>query len=268
MNQLLLANRRQEYKSGPAGRGFLCRVVEGGMTRVLRLRGVTKLIKQKIRKPRNTARTLRLFTLTPGYAPVFNTKATGKTVHQHLQHSVMCVRSGDPCQCLRLYGAPTPPLHRQTTSVQDCVRAANLFVTEYGLVPLAGEVIVRHATLGVGTQIDALFRSRQTIAAHGSGDRSPVVLVSWKSGAGPRDPVELERHRAQVAFEWSALATTHQVRVECAYIVYVTSGKHRSSQHREGFYFVEPVPAEDISALVARLAPSARQLAAVAAKRK
>jgi hypothetical protein len=262
METLLALNVSGAYAAGPSGRGFVCR--SDGAT--LRLKGVTKLINRRFKKARGAAaagngRTLRLFALPSGAVPTRNTMANGERIHRHVLHRLMCGRPYALCQCHRIYGGATATLHTQSESVKACVRAAETFAEDHALVPLAGEVIVHHAPTGVGTRIDALFRSKRTLREHGAGERAPVVLVSWKSGAGPRDLVELERHRAQVAFEWTSLQETHHVTVEAAHIVYLTPVMRRGTHRVDGYYHAEPVARAAVPALVKRLQPTAREVA-------
>jgi len=265
MNTLLELNATGAYSAGPQGRGFVCRAA--GAT--LRLKGVTKLINRRFKKARGAAaagngRTLRLFALPSGAVPTRNTMANGERIHRHALHRLVCGRPYALCQCHRIYGGATPALHTQSESVKACVSAAETFAQDYALVPLAGEVIVHHVPTGVGTRIDALFRSRA--AASGADERTPVVLVSWKSGAGPRDLVELERHRAQVAFEWTALEETHGAVVSRAYVVYLTPVMRRGTHRVDGYYHAEPVARAAVADLVKRLQPTARELAKTRAR--
>lgn len=263
MNQLLKLNESGQFKAGPRQRGFVCQVpaAQAGPGRAAtvtkRLKGITKLIARTYKRtaprvPNPTGgarpgrgyrggapivkRTLKLFTLPTGTVPLINTKRVGTAVHRHVMHHVVCVPQSD-CQCKRVHGSATPALTRQLVSVRACVSSAQTFVRDYNLEPVGAEVIVHHHQLGVGTRIDALFRPRG--AARGT--NGPIVLVSWKSGIGPRDTVDFTRQRAQIELERQALVNTHRVNVVSGYIVYLTAARNMSTKQVAAYYHAERV---------------------------
>jgi hypothetical protein len=256
MNRLLKLNETGQFHAGPRQRGFVCTVPQthsrpGGRQVTKRLKGITKLIARKYKRgsaPRTPARpggrrggmvikrTLKLFTLPVGTVPLINTKRVGTAVHRHVMHHVVCLPRSD-CQCKRVHGSATPALTRQLVSVKACVSSAQTFVRDYNLEPVGAEVIVHHHQLGVGTRIDALFRPRGAAKTN----NGPIVLISWKSGVGPRDTVDFTRQRAQIELERQALVNTHGVNVVCGYIVYLTAARNMSTKQVAAYYHAERV---------------------------
>jgi len=251
MDTLLHLNNSGQFTSGGGGRGFLCRVPRrsaiggAGSTVAVRCKGLTKFVNRwcprkpaarvgSATRPRGRTaveRTLRLFTLPAGVRAIASSLKSGDKIHRHVMHNLMCVHSGD-CRCVRVYGSNTPALSGQSASVRACVDAAKTFALRQGLVPIAGEVIIfNNSGADVATQADAIFRR----ASVRPGNKSPVVLVSWKSGAGPRNQIELERHEAQVAFECGTLEQCHGVVVEGAYVVYLSAGQTISTKRIAGY---------------------------------
>ena len=243
MNSLLELNESNQFKAGPRQRGFVCKVPgpgPGDRSVTKRLKGITKLIARKYKRTgRHNAtvkRTLKLFTLPVGNVPLINTKRVGTAVHRHVMHHVVCVPRSD-CQCRRVHGSATPTLTRQLVSVRACVSSAQTFVRDYNLEPVGAEVIVHHHQLGVGTRIDALFRPRGSSRANGG----PIVLISWKSGVGPRDTVDFTRQRAQIELERQALVNTHNVNVVSGFIVYLTAARNMSTKQVAAYYHAERI---------------------------
>jgi len=255
MDDLRRLNISNNYKAGPRQRGFYCRV-DGAMQH---LKGITKRIASKIKKVKPAAgshrRTaLKLFKLPPGCSPLINTRANGERIHRHVMHNVVCPHIREGCQCKRVNGKATTPLQNQKVSVKACVNAARSFGEDHGLIPLDAEVIVYNKDLKMATRVDAIYQSADSVKRS-----DPVTLVSWKSGSGPRDEIELERHRAQVAFEWHSLTETHRVPVSHAYIVYLCAGRQMSSKRVNGFYHAEQVFQDEVPALVARLGKASKK---------
>jgi hypothetical protein len=245
MNTLLYLNASGQYAAGGGGRGFLCKVARRhAITGVVvmssvRCKGLTKFINRWCPRPKGSGsrgrgaveRTVRLFTLPSGVRAIPSGLASGDRIHRHVMHQLMCAQSG-VCRCVRVYGSATPAISAQSASVRACVEAAKSFAAARNLVPVAGEVIIYNTSgAEIATQVDAIFRRASVPLA----EKSPVVLVSWKSGAGPRDRVELERHEAQVAFECGTLEQCHGVVVEGVYVVYLSAGQSVSTKRVSGY---------------------------------
>lgn len=223
-----------------------------------RLSGITNLIKKCYPSPRQTRgvptqRHLKLFNFQAGVVPIASNMRRGELVHRHVSHSVFCSpkkSGGGGCQCVRLYGGGgnTPALATEQISVRRCVSAAQQFVSDFDLEPVGAEVKICHRTLPYGTSVDALFQRGEMVGV--PMPQRPVVLVSWKTGQGPRNDFELRQHQAQVAFEWATLVGSHRIAVESAYIVYLTAARGTGSNRAvTGHYFPLAVDASTIGGL-------------------
>lgn len=228
MDALLARNTNRELRSGPAGRGFY----DG--TR--RCRGVTKLLKRFVRGDTSepTARMAR-----PGWRTMVSSRLCGAGVHRVLMHEIVCAAVG--CRCgLQQQAAPDARLTAQTFS-RACVAGARAFLEAASLRPAAGELVVAHPWLAVATRVDLVCRDA----------RGRAVVVSWKTGGGAANAVELRRHKTQVAFEWSLLEGAGE-RVAAAYVVYV-GGAMRGAAVAP-FYFAHPVTRDEARTLADTLA--------------
>jgi hypothetical protein len=235
MDELVRLNVSGEYRSGPRQRGFVCKV--GGRTR--QLRGLTKLTHRLFKRQQHTPLSNgsnRLVLLPPGTVPLINTMRVGTAVHRHVMHAVMCTPLG-ACRCKVATGAAPGRLNQQCVSVRACVSSARTFVREYRLEPVIGEPVIYIGELGLATRPDALFRP----VGAARGPRGPIVLVSWKSGAGPRTEAEYREHWAQVKLERSGLVNTHHVNVVASYVVYLTAARDMSSMQVQAFYCAHKV---------------------------
>lgn len=237
IHELIRLNVSGEFKSGARQRGFMCRVPDPrapGGHKTKRLKGLTKLTKRLFRRrqPGNELNAAgRLFVLPSGTVPLLNTRRVGTNIHRHVMHSTICKPTNN-CRCKAVCGIGTGRLEAQQVSVRACVSSAHTFVRDYNLEPVIGEPIIYLQALGLATRADALFRPRGTSKGAGG----PIVLVSWKSGAGPRSNAEYMQHCAQVKFERDALINTHGVNVTAAYIVYLTAARDMSSKEVKAFY--------------------------------
>lgn len=294
LRQLLARNHSGAYKSGAQGRGFVCSDVDARTQRatVRRLPGITKLVNRYFPRPRSASPArLRLFTLPDGVRAVSSSARLGETIHRQVMHELFCAPA-TVCRCVGT-GA-TPPLHAQKPSVRVCVAAAKQFMAAHFLAPVAGELIIANRTLPIATRLDALalsvapapaapplpagqagarraavpdgsllapqaFRGPEASAASREGQGS-VTLVSWKTGTGPRNDIELRRHQAQAAFEWATLTGSHGVSVSAAYIVYLCAGMNSKTHRTQGFYHAEPLDAAmaaDLYTVIKRKAAAA-----------
>jgi len=241
IHELIRLNASGEFKSGARQRGFMCRVADTrapGGYKIKRLKGLTKLTKRlfKRRQPGDMNAAGRLFVLPSGTVPLLNTRRVGTNIHRHVMHATIC-RPTNNCRCKEVNGIGTGRLEAQQVSVRACVSSAHTFVRDYALEPVIGEPIIYLQALGLATRADALFRPRG--AAKGAS--GPIVLVSWKSGAGPRSNAEYMQHCAQVKFERAGLVDTHHVNVVAAYIVYLTAARDMSDKQIKAFYHVHKV---------------------------
>jgi hypothetical protein len=199
MDDLIARNRSGELRSGPDGRGFYA---DGR-----RCRGVTKLLNVHVRGDTSAAlgRVERR-----GWRTMASSRATGAIVHRVLMHGIVCA-SGGSCVCVD-GGAAGPPSQRVASYAYSrvCLAAAKAFLRGAGLTPVAGELVAAHPRFPVATRID--------LVCHDAAQR--VVVVSWKTGGGAANAVEMRRHKTQVAFEWSLVEAAGQ-RVASAHVVYV-----------------------------------------------
>jgi hypothetical protein len=231
MNALISRNASGELRSGPAGRGFY----DG----VRRCRGVTKLLKRFVRgnTAEPTARVERR-----GWRTMASSRRCGAGVHRVLMHDIVCAVVGCTCGT----AAPDRRLAALAFS-RACLAGARAFLAAAGLRPAAGELVVAHPWLPVATRVDLVCRDA----------RGRAVVVSWKSGGGAANAVELRRHKTQVAFEWSLLEGAGE-RVAAAYVVYV-GGALRGAELAP-FYFAHPVARDEARALADALAARIVQL--------
>jgi len=199
MDQLLARNRSGALRAGPAGRGFY----DDGR----RCRGVTKLLRIHVRgnTAEPTARVERR-----GWRTMASSRATGAIVHRVLMHGIVCATHGRcTCAAAGAEGAPSQRVAAQAYS-RVCLSAARAFLHDAALAPLAAEVIVAHPAFPVATRIDLVCRDAQ----------QKLVVVSWKTGGGAANAVEMRRHKTQAAFEWSLVEAAGE-RVAAAHVVYV-----------------------------------------------
>lgn len=197
MEQLLERNAEGELRAGPAGRGFY----DGRR----RCKGTTKLLRRFLRKGlrKPIPRVMRA-----GWRLMVSSRTTGTTIHRILLHGIVCELGTCICDTA---GAPPPDTRiRAQMYSRACLAAGREFLCDAGLTPVAGEVIVAHPRFPVATRIDLVCRN-----AH-----DHCVLVSWKSGGGPANECERQRHATQVAFEWSMVEAAGE-RVAAAHVVYV-----------------------------------------------
>lgn len=272
LRRLLYANECGDLRSGPAQRGFLCRRAEvrdrrtrivtrrlPGITRVLNAR-VGKRVRQaqaaKNAKWRPHARTMRLFSVPASTRLVASSRARGEQIHRHVMHQLICLSpSTGACRCVAATGARAPALAAvREPAVRACVDGARTFAERHGLVPVAGELVVASRKLPYATRIDGLFARRADNA---------LVLVSWKTGLGPRDADEHRAHRTQLAFEWLTLSGSHRVDIAQGYIVYLAAAVQRTGARRTaGYYHADELSAADATALYTAF--KRRRLAALA----
>jgi len=186
MQQLRALNANAAFRPNAGYRGFVCngRLLPGLGPKLHRLR-----------LGGDTTRALRVFSGYSGTRVLSGQQGGGISVHATL------------ARALAQNTAPLPDCY-----VNTCVRAAMLFAAKYRLVHEASELIICHPTLPLATRFDALFRRG-----------TERVLVSWKSGRGPRHAADLLQHSAQLAMEWRMLEHGHGVRVSRAYVVYLSA---------------------------------------------
>lgn len=236
MNLVRQLNESNTWKEGPGGRGFVQsrpqRRVCGGLTKVLRQR-----IKGGKRKQ---VRTIAL--QQPGWRILTSSKRRGIAVHRILMHRLVCVPMRK-CFCVSNVLATSRP-DRFTSACQE---AAERFVAEYKLEPVAAEMIVLHPTLPIGTRFDAMFRHKET---------RRLVLVSWKTGAGVTNECDWTRAQTQVAWEWMTLekwATPADERISTAFIVYVGAATIMRTGQQIGFYAANRIDRKRASELATSL---------------
>lgn len=257
LNTLLQLNKDGHLRQGPAQRGFFARLDPHSPLR--RLRGITKLIKacypaKKLAPGTRLQRSIKLFSFKDGVVPIASNMRRGELVHRHIAHASFCLPKNGGCQCRRLYGehsANTPALATEQISVRRCVSAAQRFLKDFHLRPVAAETKVCHRRLNYGTSIDAIGQQEDADVDVPNGQQVPVVPISWKTGIGPRDENELRQHQAQLAFEWATLVGTHGVAVEAGYIVYLTAARATRGPQRTvtGHYFALSLDASQVAAL-------------------
>ena len=235
MNLVRELNETSTWKEGPGGRGFVQsqpqRRVCGGLTKVLRQR-----IKAGKRKQVRT-----IAVQQPGWRILASSKRRGTIVHRLLMHQLICAPMRK-CYCP---GKPLPCTPDRFSIA--CQEAAQRFVAEYKLEPVAAEMIVLHPTLPIGTRFDAMFRHKET---------RQLVLVSWKTGVGVTNECDWTRAQTQVAWEWMTLekwATPGDERISTAFIVYVGAATIVRTGQSIGFYAANRIDRKHASKLAASL---------------
>lgn len=241
MDTISERNASRTWKEGPTGRGFVetkpRRRVCGGVTKILRRR-ITKGKGQPVQT---------IASRQPNWRIHPSSKARGIIVHRVLMHQLMCVAL-KRCAC-----PGSPPAAPTDSFGRACQQAAERFVADYHLEPVAAEMIVLHPTLPIGTRFDALFRDKRS---------RKLVLVSWKTGVGARNVCEWTRAHTQVAWEWAMIerwAERNEERIHAAFIVYLGAATDRRTNQLLGFYSENRITRKQAAELAGSLDTLARR---------
>jgi hypothetical protein len=217
MDTLFIQNKMGVYRPAPRYAGF---VIENRRVPGLRAR------LQRLKLGGDTSKRLSVFNAKrrPGFRILMGRQGGGISVHALLARSLL---------------ENKPPVAK--SYVTTCARAAFTFAQLMRWHPWATEMIIRHHKLRIATRFDALF------TCHGQ-----FVLVSWKTGRGPRHEADRVRDKTQLAMEQQMLRKAHKIRVSTAYVVYLGALQNmRNSRQFMPVCHAERLSADEAVRLVA-----------------